>query len=96
MGELKYVSGGAGILIPNKLISKLFNMKCYNTSYSDVNLGMNIRDRNLEIKDSKLFNPSNPYREDKVDQLENEINSNITQHYIVSANMLEFDSLVKL
>jgi hypothetical protein len=69
-------------------------MTNYNTSYSDVNVGMNIRDRNLEIKDSKLFNGSNPYKDNKIHILEEEINSCITQHYVSCEKMLEFDDMI--
>ena len=95
-GDLSYLSGGAGILISNNVISKLFNMTNHKTDFSDVNIGLNMRERNISILDSKLFNGSNPYRDNKIDILEEEINRYITQHYVSPQKMLEFDSLVKI
>jgi hypothetical protein len=92
-GNLSYLSGGAGILISNDVISKLFNMTNYKTDFSDVNIGLNMRERNISIVNNKLFNGSNPYNENKLN-IEEEINSHITQHYVNPQMMMEFDSLV--
>jgi hypothetical protein len=94
MGDLEYVSGGAGILISNKIVGKLFKMVCYNTHYSDVNVGMNLRDRNIKIRNSILFNPSNPYRENGIQNLKEDVKSNITYHYLYPSMMKQFDDMI--
>ena len=94
MGELEYVSGGAGILMSNKVVEKLFKMVCYNTEFSDINVGMNLKDRNIKIRNSNLFNPSNPYRDNATDNLEEDVKNNITQHYLYPSMMKEFDDMI--
>ena len=93
-GGLEYVSGGAGILMSNKVVEKLFKMVWYNTDFSDVNVGMNLRDRNIEIRNSNLFNPSNPYRDNTTNNLEESVKNNITYHYLHPSMMKEFDDMI--
>jgi hypothetical protein len=83
---LEYHSGGAGYLIHNsvlKIISK--EIKFLNTGYSDVTLGLCLRDLNLPVSNSDLFKgqPPNFYG------YSNEsIINHITFHYIKTKNMM--------
>jgi hypothetical protein len=83
---LEYHSGGAGYLIHNsllKIISK--EIKFLNTGYSDVTLGICLRDLNIPISNSDLFKgqPPNFYG------YSNEsIINHITFHYIKTKNMM--------
>jgi hypothetical protein len=93
-GELIYLSGGAGFLISNKLISNLFNLTNHKTGFSDVNIGLNYKERNIPIMNNLLFNGSNPYKDNKLDILKYQINNHITQHYVNPIMMIEFDNLI--
>ena len=58
---LEYCSGGAGYLIHNeilKIISK--EIKFLNTGYSDVTLGLLLRDLNILVSDSDYFRSQPP------------------------------------
>jgi hypothetical protein len=58
---LNYCSGGAGYLIHSKLINKIAqNIEIRNTGYSDVTLGLFLRDNNIKSINYELFNSQPP------------------------------------
>lgn len=79
---LSYCSGGAGYLIHNTLLSKIkLNLKNYNTGYSDVSLGLSLRENGVKVLNHELFNSQAPsfygFGVDSIKKL-------ITFHYIKS------------
>lgn len=78
-GDLHYPSGGAGFLIHNNLISNFFESKVYNVNYSDVTFGLNMRDKNILIKNNKKFHSQN-YKYYNIDMAD--VYKYITFHYI--------------
>lgn len=95
--DLNYLSGGAGCLISNTVVKHLFNMKHYHTHYGDVSLGLNIRDRNLKIKNDSRFYWSNPWKDERLDPIkyaQDEIQNMLTYHYISPENMIILSNLV--
>lgn len=77
--DLEYPSGGAGFLIHKSIISKFYNIKSYNTSWSDVSVGLKMKDENIEMNNSNLFMWFSYDRE--FVKLEN-VDKYITFHYI--------------
>lgn len=88
---LHYCSGGAGYLINHKILKKLNTIRLLNTGYSDVTLGLFLRENNIQIKNSSLFFSQNPkfYGFN-----ENNITEFITFHYI--KNKEEINKLLTL
>ena len=77
---LEYHSGGAGYLIHNsllKIISK--DVKFLNTGYSDVTLGICLRDLNIPVSNSDLFKSQPP---SFYNYSNKSITNQITFHYI--------------
>jgi len=59
--SLNYCSGGAGYLINFYLLEKInLNIKNYNTGWSDVSLGLSLRESNIKCFNSPLFNSQPP------------------------------------
>lgn len=81
--SLYYLSGGAGILIHKDMYSiykgKLVN---YNTGYSDVSLGIFLRQKNIPISGSDLFHSQPP--EYYATSWEDLVKRSISFHYIKS------------
>lgn len=94
-GDLKYVSGGAGYIISNKIIHKLFDPINYKTTFADVSVGMNMRERGLEFINSDYFDPFNWYRNGTPEKFNNDIENKITYHYINPSQMLELMKYIK-
>jgi len=79
---LKYCSGGAGYLISYKLLSKIINnVKILNTGYSDVSIGLILRDLKIKSFNYPFFN-SQPPQHYKI-PIEN-VKDYITFHYMKS------------
>jgi hypothetical protein len=77
---LSYCSGGAGYLINYKLLEKIIiGLRNHKTGYSDVSLGISLRDMNIKNINSSLFNsqPPSNYNYDI-----NDIKNYISFHYI--------------
>ena len=49
--ELCYPAGGAGYLIPSKVLAGLLPLKNFCNGYSDVSFGLNLRERNVPLVD---------------------------------------------
>lgn len=94
-GNLNYVSGGAGYIISNKLISKMFDLTNFKTSFADVSIGMNMIERGIEFINSDYFDPYNPYRMGTSDNIKEDIKNKITYHYIYPDKMLELMQYIK-
>lgn len=96
--NITYLSGGAGYLISNELIPKLFEMKNYNTGFADMTLALNAKDRGIKLKHDPRFYASNPWR-DKVlnpeDILKKEIHNMLTYHYVQESKMHILYNLIK-
>lgn len=84
---LHYALGGAGILISKEIMSYLEGkLKQKSVPWGDVSLGINLRHRNIEVKNSDLFKsqPPNHYGINN-----EEIRNFITFHYIKSHEEME-------
>lgn len=58
--NLMYCSGGAGYLIHNTLLKKLTNVPILNTGYSDVTLGIFLKQNNIKSINHNYFKSQNP------------------------------------
>jgi hypothetical protein len=74
--EFRYLSGGAGILIPTKLIIAYPPMISSATGFSDVSFGVHFNRFNIPITNSNLFNQYPPTPNKGIDKFA------ITYHYI--------------
>jgi len=89
--SLGYCSGGAGYLIHSKLLEKISkNIRLLNTGYSDVTLGLCLREQNIPVFDYELFRCGPPsfygYQDDV-------IKNHITFHYIITKdNMVNLEN----
>ena len=79
--NLSYPSGGAGYLVSNRIIQKLSDADFNNTIYGDVSIGLNIRNKKIEMINSPLFHSQ---RKEYYDISEDLVKDNITFHYIDS------------
>jgi hypothetical protein len=78
--NLNYCSGGAGYLIHHELLNTITkNIKILNTGYSDVTLGLHLKDLNIEVIDYNLFRSQSPTSFNYSDY---EIKNFISFHYI--------------
>lgn len=57
--SLNYCSGGAGYLINRNILGKI-NLKNHKTGWSDVSLGLSLRESKIECINSTLFNSQPP------------------------------------
>jgi hypothetical protein len=80
--ELRYMSGGAGYIVPRKIFEKYTKFKNYFTGFSDSSFGLNI-DKTILV-DSKLFN-SQDLEYYKIEK--NDVSKYITFHYIKSEKL---------
>jgi hypothetical protein len=78
--NLKYCSGGAGYLIHSELLDKITqNVTILNTGYSDVTLGLFLRDLGIKSMNHIFFKSQPPSFYNTPDK---EISNYITFHYI--------------
>ena len=85
-GVLEYLSGGAGYLIHCDLLNKISKeIKDLNTGYSDVTLGLCLKDLNIPILNSDLFKSQPHSFYNYSDDL---IKNYISFHYITSKDMI--------
>ena len=90
--DLSYCSGGAGYLINKTLLTKISEtIKTTNSGYSDVSLGLCVKDLNIEYNHSEDFRSQNPdyYKVDKT-----LIKDIFTFHYISSELMVEMYEII--
>lgn len=90
--DLSYCSGGAGYLINKTLLTKISEtIKTTGSGYSDVSLGMCVRDLNIEYNHNEDFRSQNPdyYNVDK-----SLIKDIFTFHYISSELMVEIYEII--
>jgi len=92
---LKYLSGGAGFLIPSKIREKFSNLENFDTGFSDVSLGMNMQKRRIEFKHSDYFDWDSPFKEKVLKISEEEIKRKITYHRISPEQMIILNEYVK-
>jgi len=86
-GNLNYLSGGAGYLVSDENINTFALFKSYNTGFADVSVGLNMTEYKILIKNSKLFDWSNPWN-DRLDiNIKEDINNKITYHRIYPDKM---------
>ncbi len=75
-----YCSGGAGYLINHKLLEKInLGLKNHNTGYSDVSLGLSLREMGINNINSTLFNSQPP---SNYDYSLDDIKDYVSFHYI--------------
>jgi hypothetical protein len=89
---LSYCSGGAGYLIHKTILSKISEtIKTTGSGYSDVSLGMCVKDLNIEYNHNEDFRSQNPdyYNVDK-----SLIKDIFTFHYISSELMVEMYEII--
>jgi hypothetical protein len=89
---LNYCSGGAGYLIHKTILSKISEtIKTTDSGYSDVSLGLCVRDLNIEYNHNEDFRSQNPdyYKVNK-----NLIRDIFTFHYISSELMVEMYEII--
>jgi len=89
--SLYYCSGGAGYLINHNILGKI-NLKNHKTGWSDVSLGLSLRETKIECINSKLFNSQPP----EFYNIEiNDIKNYISFHYIKTEDKMKImlDSL---
>ena len=85
---LGYCSGGAGYLISNKLLEIIgVNIEILKTGYSDVTLGIYLRNSNIEVKDLDFFK-SQPPESYSLNELD--IPKYITFHYIKTKEKMSY------
>jgi hypothetical protein len=77
--NLKYCSGGAGYLIHRTLLKKITNIPILNTGYSDVTLGIYLRENNITSTNHSYFNSRDPKFYNVKDD---ELKQFISFHYI--------------
>jgi len=77
--NLEYCSGGAGYLIHHTLLKKLINVPILNTGYSDVTLGIFLKENNIKSINHTYFNSQNPNFYNIIDDKLREF---ISFHYI--------------
>jgi hypothetical protein len=89
---LDYCSGGAGYLINKSLLIEISKLiKNCGSGYSDVSLGICVRDNEFELYNDEKFNSQNPdYYERKIDTIKNMF----TYHYVSSDTMIEMYNLI--
>jgi hypothetical protein len=89
---LDYCSGGAGYLINKTLLIEISKLiKNCGSGYSDVSLGICVRDNEFELYNDEKFNSQNPdYYERKIDTIKNMF----TYHYVSSDTMIEMYNLI--
>lgn len=85
--SLNYCSGGAGYLINVNLLKKInLNIKNHLTGWSDVSLGLSLREANIGVLNSTLFNSQSPeFYNIKI----NDINNYISFHYIKTEDKMK-------
>lgn len=89
---LSYCSGGAGYLIHKTLLTKISEtIKTTDSGYSDVSLGICVRDLNIEYNHNEDFRSQSPdyYKVDK-----SLIKDIFTFHYISSELMVEMYEII--
>lgn len=80
-GGLPYASGGAGFLVPDKMVHKMFDLKNFNSAFNDVSIGYNMQERGIVFKDSDYFDTDNPHKRGNHGNTKNELMTHITFHY---------------
>lgn len=79
--SLYYPSGGAGYLVSGHLLKQFTNLKYNDTQFSDVSIGINIRDKKLILQHRELFKSQPP----KFYNIDNaKIKDYISFHYITT------------
>lgn len=90
--SLYYPSGGAGYLLSKSILSRMNNLHYNDTQYSDVSIGINLKEMSIPLAHHNLFKGHTPEHFGITD---NYINQYITFHYIVEQqNMLKLHTLV--
>jgi hypothetical protein len=89
---LDYCSGGAGYLINKTLLIEISKLiKNCGSGYSDVSLGICVRDNEFEFDNDEKFNSQNPkYYKREIDTIKNMF----TYHYVNSDTMIEMYDLI--
>ena len=83
--SLSYCSGGAGYLINRNLLGKI-NLKNHKTGWSDVSLGLSLRESKIESLNSTLFNSQPP----EFYNIEiNDVKNYISFHYIKTEDKMK-------
>lgn len=84
---LEYCSGGAGYLIHNKILKIIKqNIRLLDTGYSDVTLGLILRDLNILVSDSDYFKSQSPWFYGYTDEI---MKNYISFHYVKTKNEME-------
>jgi hypothetical protein len=84
--SLYYPSGGAGYLLSKKILHILTNLHYNNTQYSDVSMGINIKEKKIPLIHHDLFKSQPP----KFYNIENrDIKHYISFHYIVDLHSMQ-------
>jgi len=83
---LYYPSGGAGYLMHNSILQDMTNLSYNNTQYGDVSIGINFRNKEIQLKHNKLFKGQLPeFYNISLDKT----NEYITFHYVTSYETME-------
>lgn len=85
---LGYCSGGAGYLIPKKILNDISSkIRVLNTGYSDVTLGLFLRESKIKVENSELFNSQPP---EFYSIMEDDLPKYITFHYIKTKDKMSY------
>ena len=77
--NFEYLSGGAGFLLSTRLLKSLGKFKYYGTHYGDVEVGLNLHFKKVNLIDHPKFNAYDPNHRKHT---ENDIKNSATYHYI--------------
>lgn len=89
--DYTYHSGGAGVLLPTKILTNIEFEDC-GTVWDDVTVGVILTKNNIPLADSELFSPETPEFYDKDDT---DIRNMITYHHISSEKMKKLYDYLK-
>lgn len=91
--NLYYVSGGAGFIMHNSLVKKIFPKlkQNYDIEYSDVSLGINLKEMKIDLEDNDSFHPREP---EFYNIKDNNIKNYISFHYVTEFSMMNHLNLL--
>lgn len=91
---LYYPSGGAGFVMHNSLVKKIAPelKQNYFVQYSDVSLGLNLQDLNIQLENNNLFKPKKPEFYSNITDAD--IKKYLSFHYVTEFSMMNHLNLL--